>query len=645
MQVAVLVKQVPVVEQLALGSDGRLRRTDVDLEMNAYCRRAVSQGVALAQAVGGRCVVLTLGPPAAADVLREAIACGADEGVLVSDPALAGSDTLATARALAAALRRTGRFDLILTGRNSVDADTGQVGPQVAQLLDLPFAGGVRQLQVDGGRVRARCELDDGWRQVEVTLPAVLSVAERLIEPCKAPPERRQAVPAHRIRRLAAADLGAGPWGQAGSPTLVGSVRVMDVARRRLVLHGAPAEQATQAVQLLRSWGVTLPALAGAGGVGGSALPPGAVGAPVEADGGGPGRAAPAPLAARPVAGSVSAGGDPAGRLVAVVAEPGRPAVTAELAGEAAVVARAVGGRVAVVGPAGAVAAPAGAWGEDLAVVIDGLGPGPAAEEDVAAPLAAWCRRRQPWAVLAPGTLWGREVASRVAADLGAGLTGDAVELGVDGGRLVAWKPAFGGRLLAAVTSRSPVQLVTVRPGVLPRRHREPAAADVEQVPASPLGRVTVLDEGRDDDVALLLAAPRVVCVGQGVDPERYDELLPLLQALGAELAGTRKVTDRGWLPRARQVGITGHSVAPALFVSVGASGRFNHMVGARGAGVVVAVNRDRDAAVFDWADLGLVGDWAAVATALAAALTELAAAGGGAVAEPGAGRSLSAER
>ena len=82
--------------------------------------------------------------------------------------------------------------------------------------------------------------------------------------------------------------------------------------------------------------------------------------------------------------------------------------------------------------------------------------------------------------------------------------------------------------------------------------------------------------------------------MGAGVPPDEYDALQPLLKVLGAELAGTRKVTDKGWLPRARQVGITGHSVAPALYVALGVQGKFNHVIGTRSAGTVVAVNLDR---------------------------------------------------
>ncbi len=156
LRIAALVKQVPRFEAMTLGVDGRLVREPLEAEMNPYCRRAVATGVTLAAATGGRCTVLTLGPPCAEDVVREAIAWGADDGVVVTDPAFAGSDTLATARALAAALRHEGPFDLVLVGRNSVDADTGQVGPQLAELLDVPFLAGARSIEIADGHVEAR---------------------------------------------------------------------------------------------------------------------------------------------------------------------------------------------------------------------------------------------------------------------------------------------------------------------------------------------------------------------------------------------------------------------------------------------------------------------------------------------------------
>ncbi len=109
----------------------------------------------------------------------------------------------------------------------------------------------------------------------------------------------------------------------------------------------------------------------------------------------------------------------------------------------------------------------------------------------------------------------------------------------------------------------------------------------------TPRGRVQVLARTRDDDLDTLAEARAVVGIGQGVAPDEYPALEPLLESLGAELAATRKVTDRGWLPRSRQVGITGRTIAPRLYLAIGASGKFNHMVGVRAAGTVLAVNAD----------------------------------------------------
>lgn len=600
MRIAVLVKQVPRVESMGLGSNGRIQREGVELEMNAYCRRAVSKGVELARATGGTCMVFTMGPPPAEDVLREAVAWGADEGVLVCDPAFAGSDTLATSRTLAAALAVRGAFDLVLVGRNSIDADTGQVGPELAEILGVPFAGGVRELDeaqglAPGGELDVLCELDDGWRRLRVRLPAVLSTAERLIEPCKVPPDRRAAVAPEKISRIGAADLGPGPWGELASPTKVGRVRVMEVDRKSVVLSGTAAEQVGAAVELLREWGA-LDEIAA----------PAAQRSPVPASNAHAARDADAQRH----------------RRVCVVMEPDRARSTRELLGEAAHMASASGGTVVAFASEPADPAELSSWGADCMVRVGGA----EAEEDLASALASWCEEARPWCVLLPGTLWGREVAGRVAARLGAGLTGDAVGLGVEEGRLVAWKPAFGGRLVAAITATSDLHMATVRPGIV--GDRPPREADsrmpVEEVPAEhsgPEARISVLESGRDDEVEALSAATNVVAVGGSVPPEEYSALDPLLKVLGAELAASRKVTDRGWLPRARQVGITGHSIAPALYVTIGISGKFNHLVAAQGAGTIVAVNSDPDAPIFSGSDVGIVCDWHEAVPLLAAAL------------------------
>lgn len=603
MRIAVLVKQVPAIEEMALGPDGRLIRSGTGLEMSAYCRRAVSKAVELAsQRADCSVTVFTLGPPSAEDVLREAVAWGLDrdveiDAVLITDEAFAGSDTLATARAVAAALDNEGPFDMILCGKNSVDADTGQVPPQVAELLDLPFATAVKSLALNDDRLVLGCELDDQWVDCETTLPALLSVAERLCEPSKVPPPGRALVPAERIRFLDAQSLGPGPWGQAGSPTWVGKTRMPAVDRERYVEGGlALVEQVRRAVRII----------ARKGGFDTSKKPtePRLVRSP-----GGP------------------------GGVVAVLAEPGRDKLLRELLGAAGLLAGEINGSTAVVLPDGMGDSSTGpvidseflaTYGADHIVRLAGA----ALEEDVATGLATWAGDCLPWAILTPGTSAGREIASRVAAHLQAGLVGDAVEFDVKNGRLVAWKSAFGGQFIVAVHTRTPVQLVTVRAGVLPAPEglapgelRVPSEEIVEVVPR---GRVQLTDRRRDDDIDILADAASVIAVGQGVDPADYPKLDPLARLLDAELGCTRKVTDNGWMPHARQIGITGRSIAPRLFVMIGASGKFNHTVGVRGASCVLAITNDPAAPAWEHADAGILGDWQEVLPLLVAEIKKL---------------------
>ncbi|HUY98434.1 MAG TPA: FAD-binding protein [Verrucomicrobiae bacterium] len=596
MRVAVCAKQVPRLEGWGLGADGRLLRAGLAVEMNAFCRRAVAQGIAIARASAGSCTVVTLGPPSAELVAREAVACGADRGVVVSDPQLAGSDTLATSRALAAALRRTGPYDIVLVGRSSIDADTAQVGPSIAEALGWPFAGPARQLEIRGDRLRLHAELDDGDAEMEIALPCVVSAAERLIGPAKADAAAMAAVDPRAILQLTAADLGAGAFGAAGSPTAV--LRVVDHAMERtgMRLAGSPPGQVAELVARLAARG---------------ALPWSA--------------APPDPRPARPPLGAVPASGAPPGGAgVVALLEPGHERVARELLAGAARLAAELGGHVVALevvapnqGVPGWTPAQLGSWGADRVVRLAGSLLADDLVESVAAQLVP------PTGVaLAPSTDWGREVAARVAARQGFGLTGDAVDVSATPEGVIGWKPALGGRFLAAIGSRSEVVMATVRPGAWRVGGlRTGAPPPTTQVAVIPRGRVVQANRHWDDVPARIQAASTLVGVGAGVPTAIYPELDTLCGLLGAELVATRRVTDLGWLPRSRQVGLTGHGVAPRLYLALGISGSSNHLVGVAAAGWVVAVNCDPAAPVFAMADLGIVGDAAEVARHLTRAL------------------------
>ena len=575
MRIAVLAKQIPRPAEMALAG-GRLVRDGVSLETNAYCRRANARAVQLA-GDGGEVVVFSMGPPSAELTLREMVACGATRAVLVSDPALAGSDTLITARVLAAAITREGPFDMVLTGARSLDSETGHIGVQLAELLGLPFIGPCRVLDILDGVAIATVESEGGYVDVEVLLPTVASCAERLCSPSKGTPEQIAAVAADRVTTVRARDLGLEPGrvGLGASPTRVGD----DV--RDMTAGGRTRMRATSVDDAMRL-------LDGLGEAGKS-----------------------------PAAGEPASPAGPAAEAVWCVLDPTAGQADVGLLDATAAVARRAGRRtVAVVGEV-----PDGVASRVSQVVRLS---GPDAPEDWCAPLLERLLAAPAHCVVVEGTNWGREMAARMAARIGWGLVGDAVDVTVEGGRLIAWKSAFSGQAIVPITSSSPTLLVTVRPGVL----SGPAvtlrgSASIETVPAVSRTRV-IYSPGRDLDTAgrELSRARRLIVVGAGVAPEDYHLLEELRSLLGAgPLAATRKVTDRGWLPRSRQIGITGRAVAPDLVVSIAANGGFNHAVGFNRATRVLAINRDPDADIFGQADVGIVGEWQEVVAQLCEAL------------------------
>ena len=209
-------------------------------------------------------------------------------------------------------------------------------------------------------------------------------------------------------------------------------------------------------------------------------------------------------------------------------------------------------------------------------------------------------------------------MAARLAARLGLGLTGDAIDLEIDDdGRLVQLKPALGGNVVAPILSRTLPNLVTLRPGLLsPAAPDGGAAAGVEVLAGGDgvggLREVRLVGETlAEDREGLALARARVVLgLGMGAGEGNVGMLRELARSVGASVATTRDVVHAGWLPQQLQVGISGRTIAPTVYIAVGIRGAFNHTVGLQRAGVIVAVNQNRRATIFRSADFGVVGTW-----------------------------------
>ncbi|HVT69641.1 MAG TPA: electron transfer flavoprotein subunit beta/FixA family protein [Trebonia sp.] len=184
MNIVVCVKQVPdtAVERTLRPGAGTLDRESVDGLINELDEYAIEEGLKIAEAHGGEVTVLSMGPAKAAESIRKALSMGADKAVHVVDDGLAGSDALETSEALAAALRQTG-FDLVILGSESTDARTGVMGAMLAERLGVPQLTLASKVDIDGTRVTIRRLTDEGYAVVTGSLPAVVSVVEKINEP------------------------------------------------------------------------------------------------------------------------------------------------------------------------------------------------------------------------------------------------------------------------------------------------------------------------------------------------------------------------------------------------------------------------------------------------------------------------------
>jgi electron transfer flavoprotein alpha subunit len=608
LKIIVCIKQVPEVSELRFDNEKKtLIREGVHNEINPFDRRAITFASETKQTYGGESVVMTMGPPQAKEALTEAMAMGADRAIHLLDRAFAGSDTLATARALSMAIEKERPFGLILCGKYSVDADTGHVGPEVAEFLGIPHISGATKVEFSGSPDQAivETETDYGFQRIETSLPALLTASERLVKPRHPTLDEMEAAKSMPYKVVTAADLSsdASLFGIKGSPTLVQSIYSIETRRKCEILEGATiGEEVEQLVKKLLAEG----------------------------------------LFSRWKTTEVHNVNTPESRTIRsdkafwVVAETVQGhvrSVTYELLGRGIELAERLQGELCAVVLSDISESQTQdliEHGADRVYIAQDEMLANYSSDTYAATLAEMIEKYRPYAVVAASTSLGRDFVPRVAARLRLGITSDCIGLEVnEQNQLVQLKPAFGGNIVAHILSRTIPQLATVRPGILtpsqPNPYRKGAIVEFKPTQVKPLSHVIEERIEADTDALRLDNADVIVAVGAGVGGlENLKVINELADVLEAPVAATRKVVDQGWMPRQLQIGLTGRSVGPKLYIAIAVRGAFNHMVGTGRAKSVVAINNDANALIFKNCDYGIVGDYADIVPVLSKKLREV---------------------
>jgi len=586
LRIIVSIKQVPDADDLRVDPiTNTLVREGVPAVVNPPDLHAIEEGVRLKERYGGKVTVITMGPPQGESALRDALAMGADEAYLITDRSMAGADTWATSYTISRAVQKLGGADLYLFGRRAVDGETEQVGPQTAKWLGIPVVGYVSEVREVKERSVVVVKSTESLEEVlEVPLPAVLTILETANKPRQ--PDINSLIRARtaKIPKLTREDIGAEPnkVGLAGSPTKVIKVQPPPKTRNPEIKYvGKDQDVIDWLVQKIRE----------------SLTEDSGQSLKYE-------RPKPKAKTEREVWVYVDhVDGEPNPASWEIMGEGRRIADLMSTSLSAVV----IGDRVdKVVGEAFQ-------YGADKVYHARTKGYNLYDNDVFTQALSRLVKRYSPEAVLFPGSRNPRELASTTAIAVDTGLIADCTNFDVDEkGILHSTRPDFGGKEMSTIIcpNHRPV-MVTVRPGVfrpLPRTERkgEVIREEVEDL----FTRFKVLETRKVERRNVLAEADVVVGVGRGIrDPENIKLAEELAEKLGGVVGVTKPLADSGWYPKDRQVGQTGVTIRPKLYIALGISGAVQHLVGIAGARKVIAINLDPEAQIFQNSDYGVVGD------------------------------------
>jgi len=258
MHIIVCIKQVPDTASLHTlkinPKTNTLMRDTAPAIINPFDENAIEEGIRLKEKYGGELTVVSMGPPQVEKALRDALAMGADNAILLSDHSFAGADTLATSYTLARAIKKIGKFDLILFGKQAIDGDTAQVGPEVAEHLGLPQITYARKIEIENGKLKAERTLDDAFELVEAKLPVVVTVTKEINTPRY--PSLKGILKSKKsqiiIWSTKEMEVDPNSIGLQGSPTQVVRIFSPEVRSKGEILQGAPEDVVIALINKLR---------------------------------------------------------------------------------------------------------------------------------------------------------------------------------------------------------------------------------------------------------------------------------------------------------------------------------------------------------------------------------------------------------
>jgi electron transfer flavoprotein alpha subunit len=577
---------------------------------------AIEEAVRLKEQLGATVTAVAMGPLQAQEGLREALAMGVDQAIMVSDREMAGADTLATSYTLWKSIAKVGErnpFDLILTGKVAIDGETGQVPPGLAVRFNIPIISNVTRIDKidpESRTVIAKHRFDDGIETVTARLPAVLTMTEEANKPRKFTIEGMLRAKRTRIEVWNKDAIGADSnlLGLKGSPTIVKKVFPPPGRKQGETFDGTKDPQ--QAAEwLLKKLAETH--VFDATGQTTSKMNT---------------QSSPANITVN----EAPTNGKYGEVWVLVEQFHGKPVpVSWELLGEGRRLAKIYGtklGALVIGNKVDHLAKEAFVHGADRVYLVQDERLEDYRTQPYAAATEEAVRKFKPEALLVGGTIRGRDLAGSAATLLETGLIADCTALDVDTetGTFLGTRPDYGGNLMSTIICpKQRPTMASVRPRVMKSLPPD-EGRDGEIIRVNPNLSPNDINTRVNEFVPIervgirLEDAQIIVSAGRGLGSEKNLTLVQdLANLLHAQVGASRAAVRAGWIGPDHQVGQTGFTVRPRLYIAVGISGAIQHIVGIMNVDYIVAINRDPAAPIFKMADFGIVGDLFQIVPAL----------------------------
>ena len=628
LKVISLMKQVPLPTEMRMGADGLMDRTKAKSIINVDCSFGLEQGLQIKSHVpDAELIVVSMGPPSFEQSLRKVISMGYDRAVLLSDRRLGGSDTFATGLAIATILKNivlpkdSQDQYIIFAGRQTSDGDTAHVPSQVAENLGIPQATFVEHVEYAGNYLKVRRMIEGGHQILKVPIPCIISVAPTAIHARR--PSLAGTIKARQIQieTFTLDQIGLNPEavGLAGSPTVV--AKAVSVERNRpavTMINGKDLEETSS--NLMRALGTAAKSSSS------ESKKEAETPAAPEAN-----QAAKQDKYPRVDFRNGASGiltwvevcGDQLSPASLEILNPARKLADQLKTTITSVV---IGKNVTSFAPKII------AQGADEVIVVNH----PRLQEYLILPFASVIaqivKERRPEIALFGATTSGRELAPRLASRLRAGVTADCTILRI--GEFVnkrlnstfypcleAIRPTYGESKLATIIGFWCPQMATARPGTFealkPNPNRQGKISEFHPELKEEDFAVEIFStERKEASGQSLLTADIIVAGGRpcgALDEFKLiQELVHALQQKGikADWGASRQAVDHGYVPYSRQIGQSGKTVRPKVYIAVAISGAIQHVCGIKESGKIIAINQDAQSTIFNSADYGIVGDY-----------------------------------